>query len=105
MAEPRNSEELLNTALALATEWGENFRKPIHERIRIDHPELTDAEIDELTEIARKAEYRIYELTERQNDGSMSSSEVYRTTKSEFPWISDENFRRLNNIGMYYANR
>ena len=99
------SEELLNTALELATEWGENFRQPIHERIRAKHPELTDAEIEELTTIARKAESRIYSLAEDLNSGKLSEPEPSRIAKLEFPWLNSSNLNRLSNIGMYYANR
>ena len=99
------SDELLNTALELATEWGENFRKPIHDRIRRKHTELTDAEIDELTSIARRAESRIYELAEQELDGKLPEADIVPAALREFPWLSLENPLRLKNIGMYYARR
>lgn len=33
--------EILNTALDMSLEWGENFRKPIDDRIREKYPQLT----------------------------------------------------------------
>ena len=99
------SDELLNLALGLATEWGDNFRKPIHERVRAVHPELTDAEIDELTTIARCAESRIYVLCEDELAGLISESDIVPTAIREFPWLSRSNAARLSNIGMYYARR
>lgn len=96
---------LLNLALELATEWGENFRKPIHERIRAVHPDLTDAEIDELTAIARQAESRIYSLCEDEMAGSIGEYDIVPTATCEFPWLSSSNAGRLKNIGMYYARR
>lgn len=99
------SAELLNHALGLVTEWGENFRKPIHERIRVVHPELTDAEIDELTAIASKAEYRIYAIAEDEMAGNITESEIVPRAIREFPWLSTHNASRLANIGMYYARR
>lgn len=99
------TDELLNTALELATEWGENFRKPIHERIRALHPKLTDVEIDELTDIARRAESRIYQLAEDEMAGKLSEYEIAPEAIREFPWINAQNAGRLKNIGMYYARR
>ena len=99
------SDDLFNTALELATEWGENFRKPIHDRIRLKYTDLTDIEIDELTTIARRAESRIYELAEHELDGTLSEFEIVPTAQREFPWLNAENAGRLKNIGMYYARR
>ena len=99
------SDDLLNTTLELATEWGENFRKPIHDRIRARHPKLTDAEIDELTNIARRAESRIYELAEDEMAGKLSEYEIVPEAMREFKWLSSSNAGRLKNIGMYYARR
>lgn len=96
---------LLNTALELATEWGENFRKPIHERIRILYPTLSDKEIDELTAIARTAESRVYSIAESEMEGRIPESAIVSTVLAEIPWISLENASRLKNIGMYYARR
>lgn len=99
------SDELLNRALGLVTEWGENFRKPIHERIRVTDPELTDPEIDELTAITSKAESRIYALAEMEMEGKITEFEIVPQAMREFPWLSAANASRLANIGMYYARR
>lgn len=97
--------DLLNLAVELATEWGENFRKPIHERIRVTQPDLTDAEIDELAAIASKVESRIYALAEDEMAGSIGEYDIITMATSEFPWLSSSNAGRLKNIGMYYARR
>lgn len=99
------TDELLNTALELATEWGENFRKPIHERIRLKYPDLTDVEIDELTEIARRTESRIYTLAEDELAGTLTEGEIVPAAMREVPWLNAQNASRLKNIGMYYARR
>ncbi|MBK9215011.1 MAG: hypothetical protein IPM59_05340 [Chloracidobacterium sp.] len=97
--------ELLNNALELVTEWGENFRKPIHDRIRRTHPYLSDAEIDELTAIARRVESRIYALAEDEMADKISEQEIMPAAMREFPWLDTKNAARLKNIGMYYARR
>lgn len=99
------SDELLNTALELATEWGENFRKPIHDRIRQKYPGLTDAEIDELTETAGRVESRIYTLAEDELAGTLTEGEIVTAAMREIPWLNVQNAGRLKNIGMYYARR
>ena len=99
------SDDLLNMALELATEWGENFRKPIHDRIRLKYADLTDAEIDEVAAAARRAECRIYELAEQELDGRLAEFEIVPTARREFPWLNGQNAARLKNIGMYYARR
>ncbi len=101
----RFDDDLLNLALELATEWGENFHKPIHERVRAVHPDLTDAEIDELTAIASRAESRIYALAEDEMAGSIGEYDIIPNAIREFPWLSPSNAGRLKNIGMYYARR
>lgn len=98
-------EELLNLALELATEWGENFRKPIHERIRAFHPDLTDGEIEELAAISSKVESRIYALAEDELSGKIAEFDIIPTATSEFPWLSRSNAALLTGIGMYYARR
>jgi hypothetical protein len=99
------SDDLLNTALGLATEWGENFRKPIHDRLREKYPDLTDERIEEITTLVRLAESRIYALAEDRNSGTITESDAARIARAEFPWLDHSNIARLSNIGMYYANR
>lgn len=96
---------LLNKALELATEWGENFRKPIHDRIRYFYPGLSDDEIDELTATVREAELAIYRLATRECDGEISEHDIHPLGREAFPWIDDHNLSRLANIGMYYARK
>ena len=70
------SDEILNTALELATEWGENFRKPINDRILAKFPDLNDDDITELTKFSREAESYIYALAERELSGEISESDI-----------------------------
>ncbi|HMT07146.1 MAG TPA: hypothetical protein PKA82_04010 [Pyrinomonadaceae bacterium] len=99
------ADDILNLALELATEWGENFRKPIHDRLRVSHPNLTDAEIDELSTIVRHAESRIYALAEDELAGKIAEGDITSAAIRDFSWLSPTNAGRLKNIGMYYARR
>ncbi len=96
---------LLNKALELATEWGENFRKPIHDRLRVFYPELSDAEIDTLTATVRAAESRVYAIAELEMQGGISEFDIVNAVLAEFPWMDESQAARLKNIGMYYARR
>ena len=103
--DPVNDPKVLNAALELATEWGENFRKPIAERMLARFPELSEAEIAEIEAFVRKAEYRIYEIAEMEMRGEISESDITRLAAEEFPWLEGQHIGRLKNIGMYYARR
>ena len=99
------SVELLNYALKLATEWGENYGKPINERILSLFPELSDDEIDQLTNLSREAEYYIYDLATQELDGKIREDQIVPLAIEKFTWLDRENTARLANIGMYYARR
>lgn len=97
--------DILNAALELATEWGENFRKPISDRMKSRFPELTENEIIEIESFVRQAESRIYEIAETEERGEISEGEITRVAAEEFPWMDASRIARLKNIGMYYARR
>ncbi|MFZ1699743.1 MAG: hypothetical protein WBO10_01445 [Pyrinomonadaceae bacterium] len=99
------ADDLLDLALKLATEWGDNFRKPIDDRVRETHPDLTDADMERLTAIVKQAESYIYSLAEDQLAGTIAESEIISTARDRFPWLGTDNASRLKNIGMYYAHR
>lgn len=99
------SAELLNLALELKTEWGENFKKPIDERILNKFPALTADEINELDKIAGEAESLIYNLAEQELDSEILESDIISQARLKFPWINDGNLFRLKNIGMFYARK
>ncbi len=97
--------QILNAALELATEWGENFRKPIGERMKARFPHLTEDDITEAERYAKEAEGRIYTLAEMEERGEISESDITRLAAEEFPWLDGSHIGRLKNIGMYYARR
>ncbi len=99
------SDELLNYALKLTTEWGENYGKPINERILRLFPELSDDETAALSKLAREAEYYIYDLAAQELDGKIREDQIVSLARAKFTWLDRENSARLANIGMYYARR
>ena len=99
------SAQLLNTALELTTEWGENYGKPIDERILAKYPDLTSADIATLTKISLEAEYFIYSLAERELAGEISETEIPQLAVKQHPWLNSHNTARLTGIGMFYARK
>lgn len=99
------SAEVMNHALDLATEWGENFRKPIHERMKLRYPDLSDTEIDRLKAIADEAESYICRLAELEVAGEISEYDIIPMARKKFPWVSQHQLNRIKNIGMYWARK
>ena len=91
--------EIINQALTFATEWGENFQKPIHERMAKKYPELSFETVDILQTYVKKAESLIYDLAYK----GCSDSEIGTKARRAYPWLSDAHISRLTGIGMYYS--
>ena len=96
---------LLNSALEFASEWGENFRKPILERMKQRHPELLEADILELETEARRAESFVVGLAEREFAGAISEGDIVPMVREKYPWIAGDNLYRIKNIGMFWARK
>lgn len=99
------NDELLNDALELTTEWGENFRKPIFERLRKKYPKI-DAELAEkIQQYCQKAESYMYALGEKELNGEISESDMVFLAQRQYPWVKAKHWYRLKNIAFYYARR
>lgn len=97
--------EILNAAFELVTEWGENFRKPIVERMQNRFPSLTEKEIADAEAVAKEAEYYIYSLGEKELAGEISETQITTLAMEKYPWLESRHAARLSNISMYYARR
>jgi hypothetical protein len=97
--------EILNAALEIATEWDDNFRKPIADRMLSTFPQLTADEIAEIEQIVKAAEYFIYELAEQELEGKITEADIIPAAVGKIGWIDRAHVLRLKNIGMYYARR
>lgn len=98
-------DEQLNAAFEFVTEWGENFRKPITERMQQGFPLLTEKEIADAEALAKEAEYFIYSLGEKERDGEIAESQIVTLALEKYPWLERRHAQRLSNISMYYARR
>lgn len=97
--------EMMNHALALATEWGENFRQPINDRMRMKYPELTDDEIARLKKLADEAESYILSLADDELAGKIGESDIVPMAGKKYPWVDEPQLYRIKNYGMYWARK
>ena len=96
---------MMNHALALATEWGEKFRQPIDERMRLKYPELSDEEIARLKKLADEAESCILSLADDELAGTITESDIVSMAREKHPWVDEHQLYRIKNIGMYWARK
>ncbi|MBL8124979.1 MAG: hypothetical protein KIT61_13665 [Pyrinomonadaceae bacterium] len=97
--------EMMNHALAFATEWGENFRKPIDERMLRIYPNLSAGRIARLKKLADEAESYILRLAEDELAGNISESDIVPMARERYPWVDERQLYRIKNIGMYWARK
>ncbi len=97
--------EMMNHALALATEWGENFRKPINDQMRLKYPELTDEQITRLKKLADDAESCILSLADDELAGKITESDIVPMAREKYPWVEEQQLYRIRNYGMYWARK
>ncbi len=98
--------EILNFGLELAMEWGENWLKPIQERLHAKYPGLSSEERDRLDVICREAMKFAYETVYRMAEASgkaTSRTDFASVLGQRYPWIDRKNAEHLFSKGMYYA--
>jgi hypothetical protein len=105
---------LLNEGLDLAMAWGEDWLKPIQERLALLHPELSPGELDEVNAICQAAmkfghdcveDLALKSMNNRPEDfGKNTTREDFEPLmKARYPWVDPGNLSHLFNQGMYYA--
>lgn len=97
--------EMMNHALVLATEWGENFRQPINDRMRLKYPNLTDEQIDRLKQLADEAESCILSLADDELAGKIRESDIVPLARERHPWVDEQQLYRIKSYGMYWARK
>lgn len=103
--QPTNETEILNTALSLTLEWGEDWLQPVQSRLAKHYPQLSTEELDHYNTIVQKAMgfgWQTIEAFDFMND--TTSSKKYRAKVLEsYSWINEENLSRLYSQSCYYA--
>ncbi len=85
--------ELLNRALDLSLEWGENWMKPINERIRAAYPELTEADSQTLNSWCAEASKFAHAKVEKWYalEVEDKAAKAMETTRQKYPQINEHN--------------
>lgn len=106
MSAQASHDEVLNAGLNLAMEWGEDWLKPIQDRLGLLYPAMSQAERDEANSTCQAAmkfgHGSVYELASASGKDT-KASDFERIMKHRYSWVDSRNLARLFNQGMYYA--
>lgn len=105
---PDIDDSILDRALTLAMEFGENWLQPNQNRLRGEYPHLTPAELSACNAVCQAArEHGVLQVPacwrEAAGDGSRAFTAWRAVMREHHPWISDGTARRLFSQGRYYA--
>ena len=98
-------ETLLNEALGLAMDWGEDWLAPTQPRMAQRHPRLGAAELDTLNATAQSAMARGHELAYEMvaTGAAMSTDAFAQRLRESHPWLAGDTAERLFRQSVYYA--
>lgn len=96
---------IFNAALELSLEWGENFHKPIQERLRAAYPSVTQEEADDLDKVCREAQYYAFGQIEQAYTKQISDADASTNILARYPLLDQQSMGRLWSQGQYYAWR
>ena len=100
-------EVLLNYALDIAQEWGDDWLKPIQDRLGKSYPSFTIEELENYNTIAQSAmklgHDLVYSMAEKQGRNKISQGKWEESYLTRYPWVDKKNLSHLFSTGMYYA--
>ena len=102
---------VLNAALRMSMEFGENWLLSIDERLLELYPELGEAAVLKIDKICREANKNAHKFVcehkVQEADGiSFVAFPLFETFMiSKYDWIDEENLSRIYSQGCYYALR
>ena len=104
--EIRDEEAIMNYALDLAQEWGDNWLKPIQGRLAKAFPNISQDELDNYNAIAQDAMQfghdLVYSMAEKHGN-NLDETQWKKEYLSHYPWVNDKNLNHLFSTGNYYA--
>lgn len=103
------NDEISNVGLQFSMEFGENWLKPINERLFRKYPNLNKNELDKYDKLCEKVN-KIGNDFVRKNPEKINGKLEFIDIKrfeifmlEKYNWISDENLNRLYSQSCYYA--
>lgn len=105
------NQEIANYGLNLSMEFGEDWLKPINDRLAKQYPELLPTELVHYNELCKKV--NVYANDFIRNNPVKNNDELIFLPFNEFKneilqkynWINEENFKRLYSQSCCYAWR
>lgn len=95
--------DILNAALGMSLEWGENWLKPINQRIQEAYPELTAEAANNLNNWCLEVQKYAFALVEKDYPLERMERTAMAQVRHQYPMLNHDNLSRLYNQGMYYA--
>ena len=109
MAQINLSIEILNYGLQLSMEFGQNWLKPINERLATKFPDLLPQQLEEYNVLCKKvhqiAHRFIAENPIRSDEGIefVDFHQFRQFIQKQYSWLSSANVQRLYSQSCYYA--
>jgi hypothetical protein len=104
--EKQGVEALMNYALDIAQEWGDDWLQPIQARLSKAYPTFTKDELDKYDAIAQEAmkfgHDLVYSMAEQQGK-NIDEEQWKKEYLSRYPWVDKSNLKHLFSTGRYYA--
>ncbi len=99
--------EILNTGLSLALEFGPDWLKPIQERLTKRYPNLSAKELDDCEALCRKvrenSNQHFLTLLKKTPDENVLRDSHRSYLLENYPWIGEKNLGSLVSQAFYYA--
>ena len=98
-----SEDDILNKAMDLCLEFGENWRKPVDVRLQKLYPDISQDKAKEIDVFIRKTRDEIHEMIEQFYLSKMPNEEMKKRMKDKFPFLNNKNLGHLHSQGIYYA--
>lgn len=102
------NDAILNEGLDLAMEFGQHWLQPIQERLRLMHPQILQAGLDEYNRQCQAAMKLGHEVVpecwrEASSQQAVAMQLFRQRILAACPWVSEANLQGLFSQGCYYA--
>lgn len=102
-----SEEGILNAGLTFAMEWGEDWMKPIHQRLSAQFPQLSQEDLERFNTSCREAmnygHQQMYQLAEQRGADNVGRDEFAQIIRAAYPWVNPDNLARLFSQSWYCA--
>src|SRR5260221_1814392 len=97
--------QVLNTAMDMVLEWGEDFGKAINDRLRQQYPDVSAAEAEAYDRLCRDIKSYGFRQVELAYTNKLSGEEATQNMLAKYPQLNQDTLGRIWSHGQYYAWR